>query len=358
MFGPRLEDALQSYASKVTRSISVAPLNDPSAPSTIVSAYRCSDFGPTAISITKEQADAPAAAAVDDADGVSQLVMLGQRAAIVYEAMYITVATVESSHMPEILTRFNEVIKVFTDCYVASLSALMADRTLALTKSEEWIAAISDTRWIGEDLLQRLQAHLVHIYNRPIKALEQDIEQFKSAHANLVLLFAKALAAKVVVGTMRWGSSDYSAVDLGATCEPQKCFEDALVLLANTRSKMLRSSVPQARVKAFMAQVLQEVSVVMAESPLGGQAEAELGYGGLQQLVLNVKTLVAGTTTYLSPVSLKNFLEGVIEQSVTLFKQHHEAGPDGVLQPDDWFQKKVNSKLVQLKKQLGDFSSG
>jgi hypothetical protein len=360
MFGPRLHDALRIYAAKVTRAMSLAPLNDPSAPNAIVSPFRCGCFGPTATAITKltgEQVGASKANPDDEAQPTSQVVMLGQRAAIVYEAMYITVATVESSQMPEILTVFNEVINDFADGYLAPLKTLSADRSLASTKAEEWIAAISDTRAIGEDLLLRLQAHLVQIYNRPIKALEQEIEQFKSERANLVLVFAKALAAKAL-GTMNWGSSNYSARDLGATCEPQKCFEDALVMLAATRSKMLRSSVPQVHVKAFMAELMQEVSVVMSASPLGGQAETELGYGGLQQLVLNVKTLVAATTVYLSPAAQKNLLEGVIEKAVALFKETQKVGKDGALQADDWFQKKVNSKLVQLKKQLGDFSSG
>jgi hypothetical protein len=61
MFGPRLHDALRIYAAKVTRAMSLAPLNDPSAPNAIVSPFRCGCFGPTATAITKltgEQAGA------------------------------------------------------------------------------------------------------------------------------------------------------------------------------------------------------------------------------------------------------------------------------------------------------------
>ena len=71
----------------------------------------------------------------------------------------------------------------------------------------------------------------------------------------------------------------------------------------------------------------------------------KIGYGGLQQLVLDCKYFMVATTKYLNDDALED-IRGIIERAVISFCDESKQDPRTVLKKESWFQNAVQIAIA------------
>jgi len=256
---------------------------------------------------------------------------------------------------PDLLPVVCAALSSLLENYMHKLSDKLLQPADQLTNSstpveKQQLAIVGNAVFIVEDLAPRLSAQIKEKLNRPVRELDRMCKKLESRHSSLRDTYCIQRARDILDNKMDWTHMDYSAEEIEEIEEPAPSsrFLKLVQYLAEQTTAISTLVGPQS-VTPIVARIVAEVAAGMSQGGIWERIEGEshegIGYGGLQQLVLDCKYFMVAAGNYLIDEAV-DALHSVIERAVVAYCSKTRQSPQNALKSEGWFQSGVQAAVA------------
>eukprot|EP00026_Physarum_polycephalum_P003723 Phypoly_transcript_03737.p1 GENE.Phypoly_transcript_03737~~Phypoly_transcript_03737.p1 ORF type:complete len:679 (+),score=120.09 Phypoly_transcript_03737:217-2253(+) len=214
----------------------------------------------------------------------------------------------------------------------------------AVVVDKQQLAIVANAVFVVEDLAPRLSNQIKEKLQRNVKELDKMCKKLDARYTALRDTYCIQRARDILDNKMDWSHMEYSKDELDEP-EPSQRFVRLVKYLADLAAQA-QTLVGAQSVAPIVARIVAEVAAGMSQGKIWDRIETNqaIGFGGLQQLVLDCKFLMVATNNYLIDESVEA-LQHVIDRAVLAYCTKTGQDPRLVLKPDDWFREGINSAV-------------
>lgn len=217
----------------------------------------------------------------------------------------------------------------------------------SVSVDKQQLAIVGNAVFVVEDLAPRLSVQIKDKLKRPVKELDRMCKKLEARHISLRDTYCIQRARDILDNKMDWSHMDYSGQELEESV-PSPRFVKLVKYLAEQTNAITTLVGPQS-VTPIIARIVAEVAAGMSHGGIWehieGEAHQGIGYGGLQQLVLDCKYFMVATGNYLIDEAV-DAMNSVIERAVVAYCSKTGQGPQQVLKKEEWFQDGVQNAVA------------
>ena len=205
------------------------------------------------------------------------------------------------------------------------------------------LAMVANTFYLGDDLLPRVCRHFEKQFERPVPELDQFANKLMRLYRALSEQVCKRRAPHWVVDVWQWPCQDlYAAASIDqntAIAAPSRACQRVVFFLAHMR-KLVLDCLPGESLELIISKAIEELFAQLADDERYWE-RVTIGLGGLQQLTLDVRTILAATEQFLTD-SVLAAADALLDRATQLYS----ASNSGDTQfKDAWFDVVVSQRL-------------
>ena len=263
--------------------------------------------------------------------------------------IYSAVSWLSFGIFEDFFFQLNEAMSNITEEEVTfSFSFLFAQKKNEFTLFffEKMFVVLSDAYQISSDLFPRIVNRIdKHFESQGIKISSEMTEQMNQLFSQLKSTFCELRANYIIKKKLKWKGEAYNLQDEDPPGKSSPSFLkiSKLCLWLKQVCQKVEQFLSKSSSRLITSAIIEIILLdFLNNTSFWKEFEECVGFGGLQQFLLDLRSMQERCKNYMTKTSL-NAIGEMMEKSVLLFCEKTSTQPKDAIKPPSWFEDKLTS---------------